>query len=258
MNDDNDVERSRRPARSWQRIRRGRVGRDSGGGRLCLPQQRPGRVRRLPGRSEQLHEKKMPLPPGTHTGGLQRPFHAVGRHPNKHTGKDAVQLSRGPRAPANQQGLDEHVRSMEGILSGRRHLDHCQPAPTDTQLESGLGGRDTVRPTMRNDGTYLGDCVHRTGPQQHPRSKPFPSTANSKMLTEANGQRPAPGGGHRIRVELGCAGIARRRHRPGSRKPVKGHERSLRCLDAALHTRRRSTQPLRLLVDRGDRGTPKS
>jgi hypothetical protein len=45
---------------------------------------------------------------------------------------------------ANQQGLNEHVRSIEGILCGRRHVDHCQPAPTDTQLERGRGGRDTV------------------------------------------------------------------------------------------------------------------
>jgi hypothetical protein len=89
------------------------------------------------GRSEQLHEKKMPLPSGAHTGGLQRPFLAVGRHLYKRTGKDAVRLGRGPRAPANQQGLNEHVRSMEGFLCGRYHVDHCQPAPTDTQLESG-------------------------------------------------------------------------------------------------------------------------
>jgi hypothetical protein len=44
-----------------------------------------------------------------------------------------------------------------------------------------------------------------------------------------------------ISVELGCAGNARRRHRRGSGKPAEGHERSLRRLDAALHTRRRST-----------------
>jgi hypothetical protein len=103
----------------------------------------------------------------------------------------------------------------------------------------------------------FGDCVHRTGPQQHPRPKPFPSTASSKMANEGKGQRAAPGGGHRIHVELGCAGNARRRHQRGSGKPAEGHERSLRRLDAALHTRRRSTQPLRLLADRRDRGTPK-
>jgi hypothetical protein len=37
MDDDNDVERPRRPARSWQRIRRGRVGWDSGVGVYVSP-----------------------------------------------------------------------------------------------------------------------------------------------------------------------------------------------------------------------------
>jgi hypothetical protein len=81
---------------------------------------------------------------------------------------------------------------MERILCGRRHVDHCQPAPTDTHLESGRGGQDTIQPPIHNDGADLGDCVHRTGPQQHPRSKPFPSTANSKMAIEGKEQRPTP------------------------------------------------------------------
>jgi hypothetical protein len=153
--------------------------------------------------------------------------------------------------------LSDWAAGLGLLLTNRDSTSTCV-AWRGSQFESGRGGRETVRPPIHNDGAYLGDCVHRTGPQQHRRPKPFPSTANSKMAIERKGQRPVPGGGHRIRVELGCAGNARRRHQRGSGKPAKGHERSLRRLDAALHTRRRSTQPLRLLVDRGDRGTPKN
>jgi hypothetical protein len=102
-----------------------------------------------------------------------------------------------------------------------------------------------------------------TGMPRHRRRRQRSNTSSNSSdrwpgeAMELALQRPAPGGGHRIRVELVCAGNARRRHRRGSGKHAEGHERSLRRLDAALHTRRRSTQPLRLLVDRRDRGTPK-
>jgi hypothetical protein len=54
---------------------------------------------------------------------------------DEHQRKMADRLGRGTRTPAGEQG--EHLRGVEGVLRGRRHVGHLGAVPEDPRLESG-------------------------------------------------------------------------------------------------------------------------
>jgi hypothetical protein len=197
----------------------------------------------------------MPLSADPRPGGLQRPLVAVRRYPDEHAGKDAGRLGRGSRTSVGQQVHDEHVPGVQGLICGRRDVGHRRPLPSDTQLEGGRGGRDAVRPPLRDDGAGPWGRTQWTGPQRHPRSGPLPPTTVSKIAPKGAEQGSALGGGRRACMEQGRADDAREQHRGRSGAPAKGYERGLRRLDAAFSAR--NERPFRVQVDRRNRGGAK-
>ena len=91
------------------------MGRNNGGGRVCVTQQRMSSVRGAPGRGWRLRQAA-PSSASARPGRRRRTLHGMGKLQEQRARPLAVRLDRRIWIPVGELRLGQHSRGMEGEL----------------------------------------------------------------------------------------------------------------------------------------------